>query len=146
MRKPLYDLGLLIAVSAGIITITEMLMFGISIVTAIVLILSIAYIVVSKVKAADDKTMRTVTIGYLATICVTVILAFILGEKARPSVHVFEGAAVDTLAEEEFVVEDRDIPVQIETNDSLDTDSLFDIPADSILMNAEATANDSTSI
>ena len=123
-RNPYADVGLIVAIAAFIIMLVKMLIFGISWAAATCFILTIIYFSVSFRYKSDSKTVRNSTTAYLVLLAATVACVVLFDKNTRPKMHAFEGAAVDTLQEEEFLVIDKEVPVEIVENDTTESDSV----------------------
>ena len=117
-RNPYADLGLVVAVAVFIILLIKSLIFGLSWFSLV------AYFLISYFKNSNDPLVRRATTAYLLLMFLSLVGVVLFDKNARPKMHAFEGAAVDTVTEEEFVIEDRDIPVEIVRPDTMSVDSL----------------------
>ena len=123
-RNPYADLGLVVAVAVLVVLLVKSLVFGLSWASLVCLVLTVAYLVVSAENKSDSRLVRHTTSAYMLLIVMFVVATVLFDKNARPKMHAFEGAATDTMPKEEFVVEDRDIPVEIAVADTVETDSL----------------------
>jgi len=123
-RNSYADLGLVVAVAVFAIVVVKSLIFGLSWASIACMVFTLAYMGVSVWWKSDSAAMRHATTAYLVSMLLFVVSAVLFDKNARPKMHAFEGAAVDTLVEEEFVVEDRDIPVEVILPDTTETDTL----------------------
>ena len=123
-RNSYADLGLVIAVSVFVIVLVKSLIFGLSWASIACIVFTIAYFVVSVLKKSDDVLVKRATTAYLLFLLLFVVSVLLFDKNARPKMHAFEGAAVDTIQEEEFVVEDKEIPIEIVQPDTVEIDTL----------------------
>ena len=123
-RNPYADLGLVVAVAVFIILLIKSLIFGLSWFSLVCMVLTVAYFLISYFKNSNDPLVRRATTAYLLLMFLSLVGVVLFDKNARPKMHAFEGAAVDTVTEEEFVIEDRDIPVEIVRPDTMSVDSL----------------------
>lgn len=123
-RNSYADLGLVIAVSVFIIVLVKSMIFGLSWASIACIVFTIAYFVVSALKKSDDVLVKRATTAYLLFMLLFVVSVLLFDKNARPKMHAFEGAAVDTVQEEEFVVEDKEIPIEIVQPDTVEVDTL----------------------
>ena len=123
-RNPYADLGLVVAIAALIVTLIRCFIFGLSWASIACLAFTVAYLVLSALRKSDSLVVRRATTAYLLLMFLTLVCVVLFDKNARPKMHAFEGAAVDTVQEEEFVVADRDIPVEIIRPDTLQADTL----------------------
>jgi hypothetical protein len=123
-RNSYADLGLVIAVSVFVIVLVKSLIFGLSWASIACIVFTIAYFVVSALKKSDDVLVKRATTAYLLFMLLFVVSVLLFDKNARPKMHAFEGAAVDTVQEEEFVVEDKEIPIEIVQPDTVEVDTL----------------------
>ncbi|MBQ9641995.1 MAG: hypothetical protein IJV06_10635 [Bacteroidaceae bacterium] len=123
-RNPYADVGLMVAVAVFVVVLIKCLIFGLSWASIACFVFTAAYFLVSALRKSDEPVVRRATTAYLLLMLLLVVSLVLFDKNARPKMHAFEGAAVDTLAEEEFVVEDKEIPVEIVQPDTAETDSL----------------------
>ncbi|MBQ9363546.1 MAG: hypothetical protein IJT97_09050 [Bacteroidaceae bacterium] len=123
-RNSYADLGLVIAVTVFVIVLIKSLIFGLSWASIACLVFTIAYFVVSALRKSDDALVKWTTTAYLLFMLLFIITVVLFDKNAHPKMHAFEGAAIDTVQEEEFVVEDKEIPVEIIQSDTIEADTL----------------------
>lgn len=124
-RNSFVDLGLTIAVTIIVIVIIRSLIFGISWEDGFWIILAAAYCAVSYKYDSESPVVKKLTTAFLTLTGVSIVAMLIIGRKPQPTMHAFEGASTDTIAEEEFIVKDDPrIPEIIE--DTVVTDTLTD--------------------
>lgn len=149
-RNSYADLGLVVAVAVFVIVLVKSLIFGLSWASLPCFVFTLAYFGMSLRCKSDGAVMKHATTVYLVLMLLLVVSVVLFDKNARPKMHAFEGAAVDTLVEEEFVVEDRDIPVEIIVPDTLDADTLDadtlapSVPSDDAVPAAEDNAAEGT--
>lgn len=124
-RNPYADLGLVIAVAVFIVVLIKCLIFGLSWASIACFLITIAYFVISAIRKSDDKVVKHSTTAYLLAMLLLVVSLVLFDKNARPKMHAFEGAAVDSVQEEEFVVEDKEIPIEIVQPDTAEVDTLL---------------------
>lgn len=124
-RNPYADLGLVIAVAVFIVVLIKSLIFGLSWASIACFLITIAYFVISAIRKSDDKVVKHSTTAYLLAMLLLVVSLVLFDKNARPKMHAFEGAAVDSVQEEEFVVEDKEIPIEIVQPDTAEVDTLL---------------------
>lgn len=124
-RNPYADLGLVIAVAVFIVVLIKCLIFGLSWASIACFLITIAYFVISAIRKSDDKVVKHSTTAYLLAMLLLVVSLVLFDKNARPKMHAFEGAAVDSVQEEEFVVEDKEIPIEIVQPDTAAVDTLL---------------------
>ena len=124
-RNPYADLGLVIAVAVFIVVLIKCLIFGLSWASIACFLITIAYFVISAIRKSDDKVVKHSTTAYLLAMLLLVVSLVLFDKNARPKMHAFEGAAVDAVLEEEFVVEDKEIPIEIVQPDTAEIDTLL---------------------
>ncbi len=122
-RNPYADLGLVIAVAVFIVVLIKCLIFGLSWASIACFLITIAYFVISAIRKSDDKVVKHSTTAYLLAMLLLVVSLVLFDKNARPKMHAFEGAAVDSVQEEEFVVEDKEIPIEIVQPDTAEVDT-----------------------
>lgn len=123
-RNPYADLGLVVAIAAFIITLIRCFLFGLSWASIACLAFTVVYLLLSALKRSDTSIVRRATTAYLLLMFLTLVCVVLFDKNATPKMHAFEGAAVDTVQEEEFVVAEKDIPVEIIRPDTLQADTL----------------------
>ena len=124
-RNPYADLGLVIAVAVFIVVLIKCLIFGLSWASIACFLITIVYFVISAIRKSDDKVVKHSTTAYLLAMLLLVVSLVLFDKNARPKMHAFEGAAVDSVQEEEFVVEDKEIPIEIVQPDTAEVDTLL---------------------
>lgn len=124
-RNPYADLGLVIAVAVFIVVLIKCLIFGLSWASIACFLITIAYFVISAIRKSDDKVVKHSTTAYLLAMLLLVVSLVLFDKNARPKMHAFEGAAVDSVQEEEFVVEDKEIPIEIVQPDTAEVDTFL---------------------
>jgi hypothetical protein len=123
-RNSYADLGLVVAVAVFIILLIKSSIFGLSWFSLVCLVLTVAYFAISYFNSSHSSVVRRATTAYLLLMLFSLVGVVLFDKNAHPKMHAFEGAAVDSVVEEEFVIEDRDIPVEIVPQDTLNVDSL----------------------
>lgn len=122
-RNPYSDLGLIVAVAAFIIMILKSLIFDFSWGAIAWILITIGYFVLSYRYDSHSHIVKRATTFYLALSVIVFVSVILFDKNARPKIHAFEGAATDSVEEEEmFVADDEEYyaPVVV---DSLDTDT-----------------------
>jgi len=152
-RNSLQDMGLLISIGVFIIMLIKSALFGFSWVSIVWLVLVLAYwclIYFFTKKTPNPVMIKNGTIGFLCVSAFLLIGATFFDQNARPKMHAFEGAANDSIAEEDsFIIDETpDITVVAQpdtiVSDSLHTDSLSAAPESADVPEAEAVEEDSS--
>ncbi|MCR5313998.1 MAG: hypothetical protein K6E54_10260 [Bacteroidaceae bacterium] len=132
-RNSFVDTGLLISICVFIIMLIKSGLFGFSWASIFWILAVIVYwFLVYMSKKHDNRKFQNIATICFLTISVFVFASIMFFDKnARPKMHAFEGAAIDTVAEEEeFIVDETpDISV-VETPDT--TETIDTIMADSV--------------
>lgn len=108
-RNPYADCGLLIAISVLIIMIIKCCLFDITWVALLWIILCIVYCFLSYKYDSESKVIKHTTTAFLSISAITFLLFTIFDVKEQPKMNAFEGAKIDTVAEEEFIIKDDPI-------------------------------------
>lgn len=123
-REPYSDLGLIVAVAAFIIMIVKSLLFDLSWSAIVWTCITVGYFVISYKYTSDSKTVKRATTAYLVLSVIALVSLVVFDKNARPKIHAFEGAATDTIVEEEFIIEDKELPYEAAPADSVEADTL----------------------
>lgn len=124
------DLGILTACSVIIVMLVKQMVFGLSWITTAMMVLAIAYVVVFAIrKRIKPQQLKQISVGYLLVSFFMLVSIFVFDEHQQHQGKVFEGALIDSIEEDEFVVEDHIIETGIQEVDTLDIDSVQNITA-----------------
>lgn len=137
-RNPYSDLGLIVAVAAFIIMIVRSLIFSFSWGAIAWILITIGYFVLSYRYDSFSTIVKRATTFYLSLSLLVFVSVILFDKNARPKIHAFEGAATDTIEEEEVFIAD-DEPYYAPAPDTLDTDTIdfFAMPANEEDANVE---------
>lgn len=111
-RAPYADLGLMVAVAIFIIMLIRILVFELTIFPVVLGCIALAYLFISM---SNDSHKRIVHVSTTIFLVLTVLLTtgfFFFDQPVRPKMVAFQGAAADTIKEEEAleVAQPVDIP------------------------------------
>lgn len=130
-RNPYSDLGLIVAVAAFIIMIVRSLIFSFSWGAITWIVITIAYFVLSYRYDSFSTVVKRATTFYLSLSIIVLLSVVLFDKNARPKIHAFEGAATDTVEEEEvFIADDETYYAPVPDTLSEDTIDFFIAPAD----------------
>lgn len=108
-RNPYADCGLLIAISVLLIMIIKCCLFDITWVALLWIVLSIAYCILSYKFDSESKVIKHATTTYLCVSAIAFVMFTIFDHEEQPKMNAFEGAKIDSVEEEEFVIKDDPI-------------------------------------
>lgn len=123
-RNPYSDLGLIVAVAAFIIMVLKSLIFDFSWGAIAWILITMGYFVLSYRYDSYSRIIRRATTFYLLLSAVVLVSVVLFDKNARPKIHAFEGAASDSIEEEEIFVADDEEYYAPAPVDTLDADSL----------------------
>lgn len=129
-RNSYADMGLMIAVSILIVMSIKCLLFEAGIESIIWIIAALSYCAISYKYDSDSPVVCHATTSLLAFSLLIIAAMVFIDRNAQPKMHAFEGAKVDTLAEEEFeLIKEPEITKVIEdTTEVADTLDMEEIP------------------
>lgn len=128
-RNPYADMGLMIAVTIVIVMIIKTLLFANTFDSwecIVLIILAVAYLVVSKKYDSESPVVKHSTTALLCLSILMLTSLFLFDHKSSPKMHAFEGARTDTIPEEEFI-QKKEPTIEI-----IDSDTITPVIIDSL--------------
>ena len=141
-RRPFQDMGIFLSVCIFIIMTIRCAMFGFSWASIVWLVMVLVYWCYSYVfmKHGKDKMLVWGTSVFILSSLLVLVSIVFFDKNARPKMQAFEGAAVDSVTEEEFIVDETPDIIVMEKKDTVVSDSSRTDSSANVNVNAEASS------
>lgn len=126
-RRPLADLGLMVAIALCLVFGLRLAIFGLTFLSLVILALSVAYCAVSAKCDSHSRLFARLTVAFLLLTAGVMLASVYLDRPTRPKRTAFQPAErTDTVAEETYVVE-TPAPAPIDSSDTDEPDSIVQV-------------------